>query len=164
MTVETAKEFAKKAHGDQKYGALPYDFHLQMVATNVRRYKNSIGSGWEDVEVAAWLHDIIEDTAYTVNDLGTRFSPEVVALVQAVSNCEGSNRKERNLKTYEQIKKAGRLAIALKLADRISNVYHSKTNNNQLYAMYKKEHTDFQNILRNGEELKEMWEYLNNLL
>jgi (p)ppGpp synthase/HD superfamily hydrolase len=53
-----AREFAIKAHGEQKYGEFPYSVHLDEVATIAKPYG-------ESAEIVAYLHDVIEDTSVT---------------------------------------------------------------------------------------------------
>ena len=71
---------ANKFEGICDKGGEPYILHCIQVMENVRK--------WDDVElkIAAVLHDIIEDTKITAEDLlGMGYSPRVVRIVQAVT-------------------------------------------------------------------------------
>jgi (p)ppGpp synthase/HD superfamily hydrolase len=158
--VEKARLFAIKAHGAQKYGEFPYEKHLQDVVEIVQKYFDS-----NDVIMAsAWLHDVIEDTDVTFKEVFEEFGRYVARIVFACSDEPGKNRKERHERTYPKLMAAGREAIAVKLADRIANVRHSKTNNHGLFMMYHKEYPDFKKALHLPGELKEMWAVLDVLM
>ena len=85
-----AKEFATISHWGQPYGAHPYIYHLEEVAEKCRDYKLP-----ECVVVAAYLHDIVEDTDVNANQISAKFGYEVATLVYAVTDCEGESRAER---------------------------------------------------------------------
>lgn len=65
MNATRASQLAEKAHRGQKYGTRPYTDHLADVA---RRVSMDAGSTLDHI-VVAWLHDVIEDTPYTLQDL-----------------------------------------------------------------------------------------------
>ena len=115
-----ARRFAEAAHADQRYGEAPYVTHLSAV----RAVLGDFGHGGP-LAVAAWLHDVVEDTAVTRDEVEARFGAEVAALVWAVTGV-GATRKERNASAYEKIR-AHPPAAVLKLADRIANVEASRT-------------------------------------
>jgi (p)ppGpp synthase/HD superfamily hydrolase len=73
-----ALAFAMEAHGDQtrKGGAIPYVSHLLGVASLVLE-----AGGDEDMAIAGLLHDTIEDTATTYDDIEGRFGPRVAGIV-----------------------------------------------------------------------------------
>jgi GTP pyrophosphokinase len=75
-----AKDFAIKAHGDQKYGVeQPYSAHLQYVVDVLVRFK--VRS--QTVLEAAWLHDVLEDTSVTEAELAREFASATVSLVKS---------------------------------------------------------------------------------
>lgn len=120
--VREAEDFSDQAHSSigQKYGDLPYSRHTQGVARRVARHI-------EDPEVvaAAHLHDTIEDTGVTQEQLALRFSPRTALLVFEVSAPEaavGVRRAERT--AAEAIRLAGVSADAksIKCADVAENM------------------------------------------
>lgn len=141
--VTQAKIIATQKHvldNHQLYGFVPYTHHLFDVAEWLAEY----GFDDEVIQAAAILHDILEDTRGKPNEMKKRdleemFGEEVANLVWAVTSEEGPNRKVRNALTYPKIRAAGIRAIAIKLADRLSNVYSG----GKAKDMYKKEHADF---------------------
>lgn len=156
--VFNARNFAIKAHGDQTYSdGEPYSFHLAAVSCVARKYKLS-----EIIQVAAWLHDVLEDTEVTRKQLEEQFGKLVADLVWAVTDEKGKNRAERAKKTWPKIRCAGRDAVALKLCDRIANVEASI--GTSYMKMYEKEYEAFKRALYEPYEgLDEMWNRLDNL-
>jgi guanosine-3',5'-bis(diphosphate) 3'-pyrophosphohydrolase len=78
-----AKKFAQEKHKNQKRkdGVTSYSDHLEGV---VNRLKN-LGVTDKDVLCAAWLHDIIEDTDVTFDQINERFGREVAVIVLSLS-------------------------------------------------------------------------------
>lgn len=158
--LQAAKHFATLHHVIRKgqlYGALPYTHHLQ----DVERVLREFGENREVMLVAAWLHDVVEDTDVKVRDVEENFGEEVAQLVSAVTNEEGHNRKVRNALTYPKIRAAGPDATRLKLADRLANVRSGGSS----LKMYVKEYSEFKHALyvptdKNGF----MWDALDRIL
>lgn len=153
--------FALEAHDGQRYGDHPYIDHLADVVRVLRRF----GFFDDDLMTAAWLHDSVEDAGVLLADIATQFGDDVAALVYAVTDGEGKNRRERKTESYRKMAERPR-AIILKLADRIANVESSIQNNGGLLQMYRKEHSMFVEKLQalSPPESRDMWEYLAKLL
>lgn len=113
-----------------------------------------------DMFVAAWLHDVIEDTDTKYRDVEELFGHNVAQLVDAVTSVEGPNRKLRNAATYQKIRNAGIWAVRLKLADRIANV----SNGGGSVKMYKDEYKDFRHALYTAGENEDLWFTLDCLI
>lgn len=142
--INVARGFAVERHGNQKYGSKPYITHLEDVAKIVV----DIDCNDETIN-AAYLHDILEDTKTTRQELQSLFGEEVAKIVYLVSG-EGSNRKERTQSIYKKIRNAGMIgdwAASIKIADRIANVRSSANNNPALFNMYLGESNDFMSNL-----------------
>lgn len=152
----TAKEFAIKAHGEQKYGDFPYATHLQAVVSVLDRFEVT----HPNIIAAAWLHDVLEDTPTEWLDITENFGDDVADLVWAVTNEPGKNRKERMLKTYPKIRVFGPQAVTLKLADRIANVEHSIRHKTRHLEMYQREYPAFRYALYQPGECDAMWQWL----
>lgn len=110
-------------------------------------------------QAAAWLHDIVEDTPVKLKEIEEQFGSLVAALVEAVTNEPGANRKIRHALTYPKTR-AMPLAVYLKLCDRISNVRAGGA----LRQMYRKEHEDFRRALYTPGLFEPMWAELDRLL
>ena len=127
-----AREFAIERHGVQRYGELAYVAHLAAV----REVLAEAGIGGHFL-VAAWLHDVIEDTPTTRDEVAQRFGEPVAALVWAVTGV-GADRAQRNLAAYAKMR-AHPEAATLKLADRIANVEASVQGSPEMLARYRAE-------------------------
>jgi guanosine-3',5'-bis(diphosphate) 3'-pyrophosphohydrolase len=151
-----ARAFAIAAHGEQRYGSEPYVVHLSAV----RRVLQDFGYDG-DFALAAWLHDTVEDTAVTVEQIEAEFGQRVAALVWAVTGI-GENRKQRVASAYAKMR-ALPDAVTVKLADRIANSEASARSNPRLLAMYREELPGFTAALGEHGD-KAMWERLRRVL
>jgi len=134
--VPLARAFALNAHKDQKYGKLPYEFHLRAVVAAMPNYSS------DEAVAAAWLHDTVEDTETTLHDIRQTFGGKVARLVDAVTDEPGPNRAIRKEGMYKKLAVAPPEARAVKLADRFANMKAS-IENPKKGAMYLKEFPDF---------------------
>jgi guanosine-3',5'-bis(diphosphate) 3'-pyrophosphohydrolase len=123
MLILQAVKFAAQKHRNQRrkgQGATPYINHpIEVVETLWR-----VGQV-RDVPtlVAAILHDIIEDTETSPAELEALFGPEVVALVQEVSDDKSLPKARRKQLQIEHAPHISKQAKEIKLADKISNIY-----------------------------------------
>lgn len=152
--LAAAKSYATLHHVIRKgqlYGNLPYTHHLERVHATLLSFSEER----QELLVAAWLHDIIEDTDVKYRDVEENFGEEVARLVHAVTSEDGPNRKVRNALTYPKIRNAGPDAVRLKLADRLANV----RNGGGSARMYTREHPDFRHALFDASDYlnKAMW-------
>ena len=140
--LERALLVAEKAHANQSYDIYPYFYHIKQVV----KIATELGFD-ESIIVASALHDTLEDTDLSYNDIKKAFGLEVAEIVYCVTDELGRNRKERKEKTYPKIKSNWK-AVVVKICDRIANVNQSKLYNKTLFEMYKKEHQDFTKNLK----------------
>lgn len=156
--LERAKEFALKYHKDQKYGFnRPYYYHLSKVADIVKSY------GIE-AQIMAYLHDVVEDTEVTTEQVEEHFGSYIALCVGILTNELGANRKERVSKTYEKMSKIkGNLSMALivKTADRLVNMQQSVEDKNEnLLKMYRREYEAFKTAVYREGLCDELWQQL----
>jgi (p)ppGpp synthase/HD superfamily hydrolase len=152
-----AQAFATDAHSGQTYGEDPYTVHLAAVSSIARRYEQALA-----IQIAAWLHDILEDTPVTLHTLKAEFGDSIAELVWAVTNEGTGTRMEKAQRTLPKIRGKGTPAVALKLCDRIANVEASL--GTPYLSMYKDEYKLFHGILYEAYELEHMWFRLDHLL
>lgn len=156
--IEDARINALLWHGEQKYGDKPYYVHLASVVEELGRMEVQD----EEVRAAAWLHDVLEDTACTPEDLyRASMTPYTIALVDAVTDRPGKNRDARHVLTYPRIARMPD-AVTLKLADRIANVRASL--HTRYAPMYLREHVDFRDALVKHGGPPVGWDTLDNLM
>lgn len=129
--MSDAAIFAQEAHGDQKYGDDPYSVHLFDVMGIALSINDKILHPAFIGDVA-WLHDVVEDTDVTLDDLEEAFGLNVASAVALVTDPEGASRKEKKAALNERLSSLDvsridhRAALLVKAADRVANVRSSK--------------------------------------
>ena len=125
--LEIAYNFAVRAHQGQfrKGSGIPYVTHCLSV---VHRLSN-LEVVDEHVLIAACLHDIVEDTKFTEEDIRNMFGSRVSKIVRELTNpvdLAGYEDKKSHLLKFSMI--SSKEAIMVKFVDRICNVedyYHA---------------------------------------
>lgn len=160
MNLNEVKTLAAKAHEGQKYNGFPYTYHLQHVELIALRFGHDMSS----IQQACYLHDILEDTKTTSKDLlSAGIAPDVIDIVERVTDGPGKNRKERKADMYPRCA-ANPWARIVKLCDRIANVEEAvKGAHADHLQMYLKEHDTFKQFLEKPYEVHDMWRYLEKL-
>lgn len=118
--IERAIRLTLSAHAGQIRKAdpqVPYATHPLHVAIMVQE-----AGGDEDSIIAALLHDLLEDTDVTPEDLDEEFGPKVSTIVQEVSEDKGHPWRERKARMVERLKSASPEACMIAAADRIHNL------------------------------------------
>jgi (p)ppGpp synthase/HD superfamily hydrolase len=158
--IEKAKEFAIKWHGDQKYGDQPYFFHLNQVASLLRSYG-------ETAQVIAYLHDVVEDTGVSLDELQREFGQLVASCVSILTDEPGATRQERKAKTYQkmaQVQGELELALIVKAADRLANMKSCiETNHQRLLDTYRREYADFHAGAYRPQMCDDIWQEIQAL-
>lgn len=123
VRVREAYAFAAEAHKEQrrKTGE-PYIIHPIAVATIVAK---ELELGANPV-IAAFLHDVVEDTDTTIDEIREKFGNDVAFLVNVVTKQKkASSEKSKQVDNYRQILASVQYdvrAILIKLADRLHNM------------------------------------------
>lgn len=122
--IRQAFEFAREAHaGIKRRSGEPYILHPVAVA---RIAAKEIGLGTKSV-IAALLHDVVEDTDYTVEDIREIFGPKIASLVDGLTKIRGVMGTDTTLQAESFRKMILTLAddvrvILIKIADRLHNM------------------------------------------
>ena len=131
----TARMFAEAAHDGQMYGDDPYTQHLTDVVMNVRaeissrQHLQKQPFTEEVVRVlidSAWLHDVVEDTDFSLETIHTVFGEQVAEVVDLLTKKKGLSYKK-----YIDNIKQNEYARLVKIADTKSNLAQSFYDNNQ---------------------------------
>jgi (p)ppGpp synthase/HD superfamily hydrolase len=161
--VDTARAFAIRAHGDQLYGDLPYVTHLDAVVALLRQH------GHEEVIPAGYLHDVLEDTSVSFEELEAAFGSKVAHAVAFCSDEAGADRKARKTATYARMKEqlaSGAdwlpLGVCAKVADRLANTVACVNNNERLLSVYRDEYATFRAALHRPGMCDSMWAALED--
>ena len=122
--IKRAFFLAKEAHeGVRRRSGEPYLLHPIAVAKIV---VDEIGLGVKSV-VAALLHDVVEDTEYTVEDMERIFGPKIASMVDGLTkmsgvfNADTSEQAEYFRKVLLTLSDDVRV-ILIKIADRLHNM------------------------------------------
>lgn len=121
--IREAFEFASKAHeGQMRKSGDPYIVHPVAVAMIVSK---ELELGANPV-IAAFLHDVVEDTTYTIDDIQKRFGKDVAFLVSVVTKKDsGHYEVSKQVDNYKQMLNSIHYdirALLIKLADRLHNM------------------------------------------
>lgn len=151
--IKRASQFAKAAHAaiDQrrKYTREPYIIHPAAVAKLVASVSDD-----EAMICAAWLHDVVEDTAVTIAEIETQFGDDIAALVADltdVSTAADGNREARKLVDLMHTKAASPRAKTVKLADLIDNSASIQQHDPGFARIYMAEKRRLLGVLREGD-------------
>ena len=123
--ITKAYNLAKQAHnGVRRLSGEPYMMHPLSVARIVVR---EIGLGSTSI-CAALLHDVVEDTDYTAEDIEHQFGPKIASIVVGLTKISGGVFVDQAVKQAENVRKllltmSNDIRVMLiKLADRLHNM------------------------------------------
>ena len=122
--VNRAYRFSEKSHeGQQRASGEPYLSHPLEVAGLLVDFKMDVTT-----VIAGLLHDVLEDTRATKDDLAREFGPEIAELVDGVTKIGKlafSSREERQAENFRKMVVAmahDLRVLMIKLADRLHNM------------------------------------------
>ncbi len=123
--IEKAFRFAKEAHkGVRRRSGEPYILHPIAVAKIVI---SELGLGSTSI-CAALLHDVIEDTEYTREDIEAGFGPKIADIVEGLTKISGGRFGTRSSLQAENFRKLllsmsnDIRVVLIKIADRLHNM------------------------------------------
>lgn len=152
--VHGARLFAIAAHSaaDQrrKYTNDPYHIH----PANVARILDDAGMP-NHVVAAGWLHDVVEDTAVTIEAIETNFNDVVATLVAEVTDVsrpEDGNRKARKAIDLAHLANSSPFGASIKLADIIDNASSIVGNDPNFAPVYLREKLAVLDVLKHGDD------------
>jgi (p)ppGpp synthase/HD superfamily hydrolase len=150
--IDFAYRYAADAHGDQKrkYTGEPYVEHLIAVARLVHAHDGDC-----EMVAAALLHDVLEDTDRTFDDLmHAGFGHGIAKLVEEltdVSRPYHGNRAVRKALDRDHLATASRRAQTIKLADLIDNSASIVEHDPRFARVYMAEKAQLLKVLRFGD-------------
>jgi len=138
--IIVAAQFANNAHKGQvrRYTGRPYITHPARVAGMVAAYPVAT----EEMVIAAYLHDVVEDTNITLQEIYEEFGSTVGTYVDQLTNKskgKGLNREARKKLDREHLSFCSREVKLIKLFDRIDNLRELPNDVKGFKEMYKKE-------------------------
>lgn len=159
----------------QTYDKQPYHTHLKHVWYTARNFHQEADQDISfEINCAAILHDVLEDTRTTYNDLknlltrtGGFTTSEIETIVEityALTEEKGRNRAERHNDKYYQGIKDTPGATFVKLCDRLSNMsYGASKGKNSMLEVYIKEHKEFKEHLYDGR-YQPIWDEIEKIV
>ena len=120
IIVTRAKKFACEKHKNQKRkdGITPFSDHLEGV---VNRLKN-LGVTNQDILSAAWLHDTIEHSDTTFDEINTIFGNSISVIVLSLTKDSQLSRGQRELQYIQQLKNSTFQSKIIKFCDISANL------------------------------------------
>ena len=123
--IERAFKFAKEAHkGIRRRSGEPYILHPIAVA---RIVSQEIGLGSTSI-CAALLHDVVEDTEYTIEDIENHFGKKIASIVDGLTKISGgifgdqASAQAENFRRLLLTMSEDIRVILIKMADRLHNM------------------------------------------
>ena len=151
--IAAARAFAAESHGSightRKYTGDPYIVHPEEVAAIVASRPHT-----PEMIAAALLHDAVEDTPVTSEDIRQRFGPVVADLVDDltdVSKPSDGNRMARKTMDRAHTAAASNAAKTIKLADLISNSRSIIEHDPNFAKVYMREKAALLDVLVGGD-------------
>jgi (p)ppGpp synthase/HD superfamily hydrolase len=154
MDIEKkALDFATIAHAGQKrkYTGEDYIVHPIEVAKIVKSVAHT-----PQMVAAALLHDVVEDTDVSLEDISIKFGPDIADLVSDltdVSKPEDGNRATRKALDRAHTARASAAAKTIKLADLISNSRSIVEFDPHFAKVYLKEKALLLGVLTDGDQI-----------
>lgn len=165
-SIFEAECFAKDRHSkvNHIYDVYPYSFHLEMVVEYAIKHRyvffENIGTKSEFILAlkVCWLHDTIEDCRMTYNDVKDKFGEKIADCVYDLTTYKGKTRSERANDQYYQDLKQNKIALFVKICDRLANMHYSFniSKSKKMSKVYLDEFDSFKEKLYT-QELNKMW-------
>lgn len=149
--VSEARAFAYGAHAGQirKYTGEPYITHCDAVAHMV------VDAAGDDHHIAAaWLHDTVEDTPVTNDDISRMFGETIAKYVEYLTDYDHSygNRATRKAADRTRLATAPNEVKTIKLADIIDNTKSIVEHDPKFAKVYLEEKRLLLPVLKGGDE------------
>lgn len=151
LLVEQAKDFAFKAHSSHYFPCgRKYTSHLETVAELSRQALQHDSSLDEGILLStAYLHDSIEDTAVTHEDIFNFFGQNISNAVSALTKNKHLTKSSQIQHSLQRILRQPREIWVTKLADRIANLQQSIFLHDNKWGVDYKEYYRDESILIN---------------
>jgi len=150
--VESARLFATKAHCFQtrKFSGEPYIVHPQKVAEIV-----ADSGGTDEMIAAAWLHDTLEDTSVTYEEILREFGQSVADMVEELTDKFTDKSIDRTIRKSlerDRIQLISRESQTIKIADTIANLEDIYIVDKEFAIRYLEEKRAIYHVLDRGDK------------
>ena len=161
---QRAKRFATERHAEikqlRKYTGEAYINHPASVVKIVRSAPHT-----KEMIAAAWLHDTVEDTSATLDEIESNFGIEVCQMVEMLTDIsvpEDGNRASRKAIDREHTAKSTTGAMTIKLADLIDNSASILEHDPRFAKVYIEEKRQLLDVLKAGDS--NLWQRANDIV
>jgi (p)ppGpp synthase/HD superfamily hydrolase len=156
LSENAAKIFAKRAHEGQlrKYTLTPYITHPANVVNIVKSVDHT-----PIMICAAWLHDVVEDTPVTIEEIESEFGVDVATMVAGLTDVSGlsdGNRDARKSMDRSHTASQSPDTKTVKIADLIDNSFSITKHDAEFAKVYMREKELLLEVLREGNS--ELWD------
>ena len=148
-SVQNAELYAKKKHAGhfRRDGITPYAKHLEDVVNRLK----SLGVVKSELLCAGWLHDVLEDTETSFDDIYEKFDSTVAVLVSSLTKEMSLPRKRREQEYVMRLKESSTDAKLIKFCDISANLSDLKnyeaSKSKKLRQIKQKRH--YLNVIKN---------------
>lgn len=150
--AERARIYATQAHQRinhrRKYSNQPYHVHLEAIVKLLQQVTDDT-----ELLAAAWLHDTVEDTPATLDNIENEFGQNVAELVEELTDVSlpsDGNRAVRKEIDLKHLAQASNRAKTIKLADLIDNCQDITRHDPRFAAVFLDEMAALLEILEDG--------------
>jgi len=166
--LEAARQMAAKAHAGQMRKGLdePYIMHPERVAAQVGALGYSV-----DLQIAALLHDTLEDTTLTPEEISGAFGQPVLDAVVAMTNPSKGRpelpRAERKVIDREHMASVSPEVATVKALDRADNLSQLDTHSQNFIELYTRESIELAKVLdgkAHPRAMEALWGQISRLL
>jgi len=153
--LKNCELFAKKKHSGAmvKYSTTSYSKHLEDVVNRLK----SLGVIDEEILCAGWLHDVMNNTDTSFDDLFEQFGSRITVLVSSLSKDLSLSRKQQETVYVKQLKETSfdsKLILLCNISANLSDLKnHESSKSKKLRIIRQKRHylTIIKNdLMRNG--------------
>ena len=141
IEIFEAIKFSAEKHKEQKRKdsiGTPYINHPLGVARNISFLNSISGQEKTNIIIGALLHDTIEDTDTTFQEIEMRFSTRIAEIVQEVTNQKSLSSDESKLFELEKAKTLSLEASLIRISDKIENIKDISNNQPTSWSADKK--------------------------
>lgn len=139
--IKLAREISKEAHKGQTRwdGSDYFNSHIEKVVEKVYDSRMTYPKQFQERDLfealvcAAYLHDVVEDTQITLDDLSKDFSPYVLNILENVTRKTGESYYDFIMRIHGSSCFGSKI---VKIADLKSNMDDTKEKSTRMYATY----------------------------
>jgi guanosine-3',5'-bis(diphosphate) 3'-pyrophosphohydrolase len=121
-TVLAALHFAAEQHVNQRRKGVAVEPYINHLIEVVALLANAGGVEDPEILTAGALHDVVEDTEVSIDEVAAGYGPAVASMVAEVTDDKALEKQERKRLQIEHMADASAGARLIKLADHTGNV------------------------------------------